>query len=62
MTEETFDHEFWMEVSRVAHELGMTHGRSAASYATKKAEHALAEAKSEEYRFWIAVAAANTAR
>jgi len=62
MTEETCDHQFWMEVSRAAHELGIAHGRSAASYAAKKAESALAEGKSDEHRFWTAVAAANTVR
>jgi hypothetical protein len=62
MTEETYDHEFWMEVNRAAHELGIAHDRSAASYAAKKAERALTEGKSEEHRFWMAVAAANTPR
>ena len=62
MTEETYDHEFWMEVNRTAYELGITHGWSAASYATKKAECALAKGESEEHRFWTAVAAAKTPR
>jgi hypothetical protein len=62
VTEETFDHQFWMEVNRAAYELGMAHGWSAASYAAKKAERALAEDKLEEHRFWTAVAAANTPR
>jgi hypothetical protein len=62
MTEETSDHQFWMEVNRAAYELGIAHGCSAASYAAKKAEHALAEDRLEERRFWTAVAAANTPR
>jgi hypothetical protein len=62
MTEEAYDHEFWMEVNRAAHELVISHGWSAASYAAKKAERALTEGRSEEHRFWMAVAAANTPR
>jgi hypothetical protein len=62
MTEETLDHEFWMEVARAGHELEISHGRSAASYAAKNAERALTEGKSEEHRFWMAVAAANSPR
>jgi hypothetical protein len=62
MTEETHDHEFWMKVSRAAHELAISHGQSAASYAAEKAERALTEGSSEEHRFWMAVAAANTTR
>jgi hypothetical protein len=60
MTEEVCDHEFRMEVNCVAHELGIRHGWSAASYAAKLAERALAEGNPEEYRFWSSVAVATT--
>jgi hypothetical protein len=62
VTEEAYDDNFWIEVNRVAHELGIAHGWSAASYATKQAESALTEGKSEEHRFWAAVAASLTRR
>jgi len=54
---EGYDHDFWTEVSRAAQELGVAHGWAAESYAAKQAERGLAEDKSEEHRFWKAVAA-----
>jgi len=62
MPEKIYDHEFWTEVGSTAHELGITYGGSAVSYAERKAERALAEGKPEEHRFWTAVAAANKLR
>ena len=62
MTGERHDSDFWIEVGRVAHELSVSHGRSAVSYATKEAERTLAEAKPDEHAFWSAIAASLTPR
>lgn len=56
------DHDFWIEVQRTAHELGIAHGSSAASHANKQAERASLDGKREEQTFWEAVAAALRSR
>lgn len=45
----------YIEVSRKAHELSHTHGRTARTYAAKLASTARAEGKPEAFEFWKAV-------
>ncbi len=49
---------FWIEVGRVAHELGEHHGVSALSFAEHEQHGALASGNTDEHTFWEAVAAA----
>ena len=53
MSDEKLD---YIEVSRVAHELGGRHGRDAHLYAERYAQLASSQGNAEEYAFWHAVA------
>jgi hypothetical protein len=46
----------WIEVSRIAHQLGLDHGRGAFLYAAKIAADAKHDGKVEDAEFWNAVA------
>jgi hypothetical protein len=45
----------YIEVGRKAHELHVTHGSTALSYAKRMADAARAKGKTEEFEFWDAV-------
>jgi hypothetical protein len=45
----------FVEVGRVAHELGNRHGQNAFQYAARLAAEALVEGRNEEAAFWTAV-------
>ncbi len=47
----------WVEVSRVAHQLGLDHGFRAHVYAEKLAKDAERALQAEDAQFWTAVAA-----
>jgi hypothetical protein len=49
---------FWIEVGRMAHELGARHALSALSFAEHEVQSALTSGKTDEHAFWEAVAAA----
>jgi hypothetical protein len=45
----------FVEVGRVAFELGERHGWGAAAFAANQAEHARSAGDEKEHRFWVAV-------
>jgi hypothetical protein len=53
---------FWIEVGRMAHELGERHGASALSFAEHEQQSALTSGNADEHAFWEAVAAALRSR